>query len=146
MVGVIAAYIGLVVSNVWGNAVYSMIGGNASAQVGSAISFSATASPFFIKAGIFILILVLLIIKGDFLKRALTSHAGVTSIVTSAIYSFLNAGIIITALVSFLGDSQRTDLLGQSSLINTIQQYQVWWMVLPVAIMIILGFRDKEEA
>jgi len=146
MVSIIAAYIGLVVSNVCGNAVYNMIGGSSSAQVGNAISFSASASPFFIKAGIFILILVLLIVKGDFLKRAVTSHNGLMSIITSAAYSFLNAGIIVTALVSFLGDSQRTDLLAQSNLINTIQQYQVWWMVLPVALMIILGFRDKEEA
>jgi len=145
MVGIIAAYMGLVVSNVWGNAVYSMMGGATSAQVGNAISFSATASPFFIKAGIFVLILVLLIIKGDFLKRALTSHAGIGSIIASGLYSFLNAGIIVIALVSFLGDSQRTDLLTQSHFINLIQQYQVWWMVLPVVLMIILGFKEKEE-
>uniref|UniRef100_A0A7C4M2Q3 CvpA family protein n=1 Tax=candidate division CPR3 bacterium TaxID=2268181 RepID=A0A7C4M2Q3_UNCC3 len=146
MVGVIAAYIGLVVSNVWGNAVYNLIGGDTSAQVGNAVSFSATASPFFIKAGIFILVLVLLIVKGDFLKKAMTSHSGVSSIVISGIYSFLNAGIIVTALVSFLGDAQRTDLLTQSNLINLVQRYNVWWMVLPVALMIIMGFKDKEEA
>jgi len=145
MVGIIAAYMGLVVSNVWGNAIYNMIGGGVGAQVGTAISFSATTSPFFIKAGIFVLILVMLIIKGDFLKRAITSHAGVGSILASGLYSFLNAGIIIIALVSFLGDSQRTDLLTQSHFINLIQQYQVWWMTLPVALMIILGFKEKEE-
>ncbi|MDD5731408.1 MAG: hypothetical protein PHU42_00710 [Patescibacteria group bacterium] len=145
MVGLIAAYIGLVVSNIGGNALYAALGGQASAQLGSTISLTATTSPFFIKAGIFVLILVLLIIKGDFLKRAVTSHAGVGSIIASGLYSFLNAGIIITALVSFLSDSQRTDLLTQSSYINLIQQYQVWWMVLPVILMIILGFKEKEE-
>jgi hypothetical protein len=145
MVGVIAAYIGLVVSNIAGNAIYNSLGGGASAQMGDALTFTASPSPFFIKAGIFILVLVLLIIKGDFLKRALTSHAGVFSIVTSGIYSFLNAGIIITALVSFLSDAQRTDLLTQSHYINLIQQYQVWWMVIPVVLMIALGFKEKEE-
>jgi hypothetical protein len=145
MVGVIAAYIGLVVSNIWGNAIYAMMGGNTTAQLGSTISFSANTSPFFIKAAIFLTILVLLIVKGDFLKRANTSHANVGSIFASAIYSILNAGLIIIALVSFLGDSQRTDLLSQSNAINIIMQYQTWVMVLPVALMIILGFRDKGE-
>ena len=60
MVGVIASYIGLVVSNVWGNAIYNMIGGNTTAQLGNTISFTANTSPFFIKAGIFIFS------KGDF--------------------------------------------------------------------------------
>ena len=145
MVGIIAAYMGLVVSNVWGNSIYNMMGGGVGTQMGSALSFSATASPFFIKAAIFILVLVLLIIKGDFLKRAVTSHAGVGSILASGLYSFLNAGIIIIALVSFLGDSQRTDLLTQSHFINLIQQYQVWWMVLPVVLIVVLGFKEKEE-
>lgn len=145
MVSVIASYIGLVVANFWGNAVYALLGGQATAQVGSAVAFSATTSPFFIKAGIFILIIVLLIIKGDFLKRAITSHAGIGSIATSAVYSALNAGLIIMALTSFLGDSQRTSLLEQSKIINMITQYQTWLVVLPVAIMIFLGFRDKDE-
>lgn len=145
MVGVLASYIGLVVANFWGNAVYGLIGGQTSAQVGSAVAFSATASPFFIKAGIFILILVLLIIKGDFLKRAMTSHVGLNSIITSVIYSALNAGLIIMALTSFLGDSQRTSLLEQSKIINMVTQYQTWLVVLPVVMMIFLGFKDKGE-
>ena len=144
MVGIIAAYMGLVVSNVAGNAIYGALGGGVGAQMGSALTLTATPSPFFIKAGIFIIVLVLLIIKGDFLKRALTSHAGVGSIIASGLYSFLNAGIIVIALVSFLGDSQRTDLLTQSHFVNLIQQYQVWWMVLPVVLMIVLGFKEKE--
>lgn len=146
MVGLVAAYMGLVVANIWGNSIYNMIGGQVGAQIGNSVTLSATTSPFFIKAGIFLIILVLLIVKGDFLKRASTSHSGVFSILTSAIYSFLNTGIIIISLVSFLGDSQRTELLNQSNLINLIQQYQVWWISLPVALMIILGFRDREEA
>lgn len=145
MVAIIASYIGLVVSNIAGNAIYNSLGGGASAQMGNAITLTATPSPFFIKAGIFVLVLVLLIVKGDFLKRAVTSHAGVFSIIASGLYSFLSAGIIVTALVSFLSDSQRTDLLTQSSYINLIQQYQVWWMVLPVILMIVLGFKEKEE-
>lgn len=145
MVGIIAAYMGLVVANIWGNSIYNLIGGGVGAQVGNAVSFSATTSPFFIKATIFILVLVLLIIKGDFLKRATTSHVGVGSIFASSLYSFLNAGIIVIALISFLGDSQRTDLLTQSNLINLVQQYQVWWMTLPVVLMVILGFKEKED-
>jgi len=144
MVGVIAAYIGLVVSNIAGNAIYNALGGGVGAQMGSTLTLTASPSPFFIKAGIFIIVLVLLIIKGDFLKRANTSHAGFFSIIASGLYSFLNAGIIITALVSFLSDAQRTDLLTQSNYINLIQQYQVWWMVVPVLLMIALGFKEKE--
>lgn len=145
MVGVIASYIGLVVSNFLGNAVYDVIGGGASAQVGDSISISGSTSPFFIKAGIFILILVLLMVKGDFLKRAITSHKDIKSILTSGVYSFLNAGLIIISLVSFLGDSQRSDLLSQSNFVTQITQYQVWWIVLPIFMMIVLGYKETEE-
>jgi len=145
MVGVIAAYIGLVVANVWGNTLYNMMGGGATGQLGNTLTFTANASPFFIKAGIFIAILVLLIVKGDFLKKAATSHAGISSLITSAVYSFLNAGIIVIALVSFMADSQRTDLLYQSNFISLIQQYQVWWFVLPVVMMVALGFKERQE-
>ena len=108
IVSVIASYIGLVTASVWGNAVYNLVGGS-SASIGDSISLSTGSSPFMFKVGIFALITILLIAKGDFLKKAITHHAGIFSMVFAGIYSFLNAGLIITALVSFLSDSQRTD-------------------------------------
>jgi len=143
IVGVIASYIGLVVGNIWGNAIYNLVGGT-SASIGE-ISLTAGNSPFMIKAIIFAFILILLIVKGDFLKKAITHHTGIFSMFFAAIYSFLNAGLIITAFVSFLSDAQRTELLAQSDLVNTIIQYQTWWLVLPVILMIILGFKHAEE-
>ncbi len=143
IVGVIASYIGLITANVWGNAAYNLIGGT-SANIGD-LSLTAGNSPFMIKAIIFAIIAILLIAKGDFLKKAVTYHTGMFSMMFSAIYSFLNAGLIVTALVSFLSDAQRTELLAQSELTNTIIQYQTWWLVLPVVLMIILGFKHVEE-
>ena len=143
IVGVIASYIGLITANVGGNALYNLVGGT-SANIGS-IALSAGSSPFGVKAGIFALIFILLMVKGDFLKKAVTYHTGVFSMLFAGVYSFLNAGLIITALVSFLSDAQRTEILTQSSLGNTVIQYQVWWLVLPVLMMIILGFKHQEE-
>ena len=143
VVGVIASYIGLVTANVGGNALYNILGGT-SANVGS-IALNAGSSPFLFKVIIFGLIAILLIVKGDFLKTALTHHTGAFSMLAAGIYSFLNAGLIITALVSFLSDSQRTDILAQSSLANTIVQYQILWLVVPVLLMIVLGFKHRED-
>ena len=143
-VGVIASYIGLVAANVWGNAIYNILGGT-SATIGENISVTANVSPFIIKTVIFAIILVLLITKGDFLKKATTYHTGILSLLTAGIYSFLNAGIIVTALISFLSEAQRTELLLQSNLINTIVRYQTWWLVLPAILIIILGFKHTEE-
>ena len=143
IVGVIASYIGLITANVWGNAIYNLIGGS-SANIGN-IALNGGGSPFSFKVTIFALIVILLIAKGDFLKKAITYHTGVFSMIFAGVYSFLNAGLIITALVSFLNDAQRTDVLSQSALANTVIQYQTWWLVLPVLLMIILGFKHKEE-
>ncbi|MBI2448291.1 hypothetical protein HYV44_01890 [Candidatus Microgenomates bacterium] len=143
VVGVIASYMGLVAANIGGNALYAAMGGSTTTQIGSTLSITATTSPFIVKAIIFILITLLLIVKGDFLKKASTIHEGFGSIIFAAMYSFLNAGLIITAIISFLNDAQRTDLLTQSHWINEITQYQIWWMVLPIILMVLLGFKKS---
>lgn len=103
---VIATYIALVVANVGGNFVSAYMG--QSASVGDAISVTANTSPFALKAAIFGIVIVLLIVKGDFVKRANTSHEGFGSILLAGFYSFLAAGMIVNSIMSFVGESVRT--------------------------------------
>lgn len=142
---VIATYIALVVANVGGNFINTYMGSSAAANVGNAISVTANTSPFALKAGIFGIVVLLLIVKGDFVKKADTSHAGFGSILLAGFYSFLAAGMLVNSIMSFLGDSMRTELLEQSQVLNQIVSYHVGWMVVPTLLMIFLGFRKKEE-
>ncbi len=142
---VLASYLGLLAANIGGNALTNALSGTSTAQLGDTLSITANTSPFAVKIAIFVLITTLLIAKGDFFKRASTHHDNLTSIIAGGIYSFFNAGIITTAVVSFLSDSQRTELLTQSNLINQIMQYQIPWMLIPIGLMILLGFQKSSS-
>ena len=143
IVGVIASYIALITANVWGNAIVTFMEGGPTNVIG-VFTLNGNPNALIVKASIFGAVIALLIIKGDFLKKALTYHTGVFSIVAAGMYSFLNAGIITTALVSFLNDAQRIDLLSSSNLANLVIQYQTWWIVFPVILMIVFGYKQTE--
>ncbi|MFA7308947.1 MAG: hypothetical protein WC045_02630 [Patescibacteria group bacterium] len=143
--GIVSSFIGLVVANVGGNYLMNYMSGNQTTHIGNTLEIATNTQPFFVKTALFAVIALLLTVKGDFFKNASTAHDGFGSIILGALYSFLNAGFIINAIVTFMQDAGRTELLEQSHLISQVIQYQVWWFVLPAILMIFLGFRKKPE-
>ena len=138
-----SSYIGLVVATIWGNSMFDVLSG--SSATSSGITITTNASLFAVKSIIFVVLTLLLVVKGDFFKKASTAHDGIFSLVISSLYAIGSAGLILTSLASFLPDTQRTDILTDSTLAASLINFQVWWIVLPVILIIASGFKNSNN-
>jgi len=85
----------------------------------------------------------LLSLKGEYLS----SRTGtVGSTILLFLYSFLNAGLIVATIISFMDEAARTNLLLQSQAAEMIFKYQNYWIALPAIILIVAGFRKKSNS
>ncbi len=139
----ISCYIGLIVSTVWGGALYNFFTGQSS--ISQEFWIKTNTSIFTIKTIVFTFIVLFLTIKGDFLKKAEATYKGIFSIVISGIYAFFSAGLILTSLASFLPEAEKLSIIDQSHIADLIIKYQTFWIVLPALFMILFGFINKEE-
>jgi hypothetical protein len=99
----------------------------------------SNASPFTIQAAIFIVTIIILTARSG-LKNSGTGRGIITPIEIFG-FSFLNAGLILATLFSFLPVSDQISFANASKLASLIIKYQTWWIVLPVILMIITGFK-----
>jgi len=136
----ISTYIALVVTSVWGDSVYNLLVGKT--VLFNQVWFSSHLNPFSVKIIIFGLLIVLLSLKGEYIS----SRTGtIGSAVLLFLFSFLNAGLIISSIISFMDEVSRTTLLTQSHVAALIFKYNSWWIALPAIILIVAGFRKKTQ-
>jgi len=132
----IATYIGFVVSNEFGNAVYSFFSGQSS--FGGNYWIKTNLSVFLIKTALLLILIILLGVRGGYSINV--GGKGIKMGIMTAILSFLNAGLIVSSLIWFLTNEARMALLNQSHLASYITNLRNWWLILPVILMIVLGF------
>lgn len=144
LVLLVSAYIGLIIATIWGGAVYDLLSGTSAST--SSMVVHANASLFTVKAIIFIVFTLLLVIKGDFLKKASAAHDSMMSLVLGGLYAFFSAGLVLTSIASFLPDLERSTIISQSTLAANIINHQVWWIVLPAVLIIAAGFKSSGTA
>ncbi len=128
----ISTYIALVVTTVWGQTVFDILS--------KQDWFSTNINPFTIKVAIFGLFIVLLSLKGEYIS---TRAGAVGSTIVLFLYSFLNAGLIISSVIYFMDDIARESLLSQSHVADLIFKFNNWWIALPAIILIVAGFRKR---
>lgn len=140
----IITYLAYVVAAEVGNAVYAFFAGPTA--VTSNIWVQSNVTLFVVRTAIFALIIILVSLKGEL--GALTSLArGVRSAFLTGVYAFFNAGLIISCIIKFLPEESQAALFAVSPLANKVNNNRIWWLVIPVIVMIIEGFfRGKEEA
>ncbi len=102
-------------------------------------------SPFTITTGLFIVMIVLLSAKGAHSFTFDQSRKNILGAIEVIIYSALSTGLIISTILSFMAEDQRSKLLEQSVIASKIFDFHDWWIVLPVFLLIISGFRAYEE-
>ncbi len=94
------------------------------------------AQPFTIHLVLFILIIVLLSVKGGVAARGrgLMSHFEVL------VYSALNTALIVSSIFAFLPEPTRDAYAKGSRLVSLIITHHDWWIIAPVAAIVFFGF------
>lgn len=134
----LATYVALVITTVWGQTIFDLLSGNT--VLFNQVWFRTNANPFVIKTVIFGLFIVLLSLKAEYIS----TRAGVVgSSIVLFLYSFLNAGLIISSVISFMDSASRDLLLSQSNVANLVYHYLEWWIILPAVVLIVAGFKRR---
>ena len=131
---IMAAYIGLAIATVWGEAVHAFLANNlGQAQLSSDASSSST------KIGIFFLVTILLSIRSD-QPHVPKKTFKYPPFIMMGVYSLMATSLIFVSIISFLDENSKTFLLSNSTLALFIDKYSIWFFVLPVILLIATGF------
>lgn len=98
------------------------------------------ASPFAIRTVIFMLTITLLSAKSG-ISGGKTK--GMLSPIEIIVYSTLTTGLILSSIFYFMPTESREAFAASSHLVNFIIKSYVWWIVLPVLCLIVMGFFRK---
>jgi len=131
----VSSYIALAVTTAWGDVIYGLLSGNTT--LFDQIWFKSNFTPFTTKCAIFGIFFVLLSLRGEYTS---TNQGAKTSTILLLVYSFLNAGLIVSSVLHFLDPASIAQILVHSPIATFVENYQVSWIVLPAIIMIVAGF------
>lgn len=109
-----------------------------------------------LKIFVYVLVIVMVAIRGGFHVDILPENSVVTRIVANLSFGFLNAGLMVSTLLVYLtggsfvmGTVQtglHTNLYNESQFIKTIvDNYDVWFSLPAVALVLISFFQPSEE-
>ena len=137
----ISTYVALVVTTFWGQKVYDILSGNT--ILFNQVWFRANLNPFTVKILLFASFIVLLSLKGEYISSRLGT---IGSAFLLFLYSFLNAALIVSSIMSFMDDSTRMNLISNSNMANLLYRYHDWWIILPAIVLIVAGFKKRTYA
>lgn len=138
VVTLISIYVGLVMVSVLTGTLQEFFAGDRA--LFNKVFIRGTTSPFAIQTGIFLGTIVALTARSGLSGG---SSRGLLSPIELFGYSLLNAALIIVSILSFLPDEMRSAILDSSHLGTLLVSFQGWLLVLPVLLLIVLGFREK---
>jgi hypothetical protein len=139
---ILAVYVGWAVANVWAKPVFGLLTGRTVLM--DQLWFKTDLTLFHVQVGLFVVIVVLLALKGDFADITRRIGGSSSPLIVLA-YSFLNAGLVLSIIFSFMGPRAMHYLERVSHLGNLVIDYKNWWIVAPAVIMIIAGFMRGVE-
>ena len=102
----------------------------------------ANLSPFTIQAGIFVGIIILITVRGGLVGA---KGKGLLSPIEMLIFSILNSAVIMSTILFFLPEDMRNQLVANSKFAKIVIEYHDWWLILPIATLIVTGFRKGGE-
>jgi hypothetical protein len=140
----ILTYAAALVAGEAGSLVYNFFTGTK--QIADTVWISSNMSLFSVKVILFALIIILMSTRGE-LGSLSNLAKGVRSTFLVGFYSFFNAGLIISSIIRFLPEGTQQDLLNLSPIATKVNSYRIWWLLLPIIVMIVEGFlRGRQEA
>ena len=138
VITLISVYVALVIVQVMAEPIQEFFAGEKT--VLGQLFIKSSASPFTIKTILFAAIIALVSTKSGL------SSKGESSISPIEIFgfSFLNAALILSSVFYFMPEATRDGYAEMSRLANFIINYHTWWIVLPVILLIITGWKKSE--
>lgn len=138
VVTMISIYVGLVVTAILFPSVQQFFAGE-----------KAIMNQFFIKSNTnsFTIqtILFLAIIAIVTAKSGLVAHDSEMSPFIIFGFSFLNVALILSSILFFMPDGQREGIIEGSKIARFLVNYRVWWLILPVVLLIFTGWSKSKE-
>jgi len=136
----IASYIALAVTIVWGDAIYQILSGNQ--VIFGQIWLRGNVNPFTVKTVIFVVLIVLLSFKS---KVVAGRSSRIASPFITLIYSVLCAGLIVSSIISFMKPADQTSIINSSNLAAFIMKFKTWWVLLPALMMIFVSATSQRD-
>ncbi len=135
VVTLVSIYVATVLTNLLNDPIGKFFAGE---RTINSFFVSSQVSPFTIKAGIFLLVLILMITKSGLSGGG--DGRGLLSPVEVFLYSFLNTALIATTIMSFMPADAAASMVSQSTMAAFLVGHHVWWLLAPVACLIFFGW------
>lgn len=127
----INTFVGYVIAGEFGEIVLNYITKQSSVQNAFVNSY------FGAKTLTFAAVIFILTLKGELSGY---DERGMQSTLMTAVYGFLSAGLILSSVFSFMGETERVNLIGASNLASQVVQYRALWLVGPIGAVIVGSF------
>lgn len=134
----LSVYVALVVTQIFSGNVLSFFQGDK--VLFNQVWIKSGSSPFTVRVVIFMAIIMLLSAKGGISG---SKSKGIFSPIEIIIFSFLTTALILSSIFYFMPVESRESFMATSRMANFIIKNYVWWVLIPVAAMVGLGFFRK---
>ncbi len=138
VVTLLGAYAAVLITERWGEAIHQLI--SQRALTGE----SGTLPIFTVQIILLVGVLLIISLKGGILIHPASVGRGLMAHLVMALYGFLSAALIASAVVSFLPSATQEMLLSGSVLARFLIRYATWWLILPIVLMLALNLRGGE--
>lgn len=138
IVTLISIYVGLVLVSVLTGTLQEFFAGDRA--IFNKIFIKGTTSPFAIQTGLFLGTVIAITARSGLSGG---SSRGLLSPIELFAYSFFNAALIVVSILSFVPEEMKTAILNSSYLANLLISFRGWLLVLPILLLVILGYREK---
>lgn len=136
----LSTYVSLVITQIFAGNVQDFFHGEKMAF--GQVWIQNNASPFTIRVAIFMIVIMLLSAKGGISGG---KAKGILSPIEIIGFSFLTTALILSSIFYFMPIEQREAFMATSRFASFIIKYYLWWVILPVATLIGLGFFKKSS-
>lgn len=136
----ISVYVGIVIATTFAPVVQGFFHGDIT--LFGRFFIKSSASPFTIQTGLFFLTVLILSFKGGL---GTFKGKGILSPLEIIIYSVLNTALMLAIIFSFLPEETKATFADQSRLAIIIMKNYNIWLIAPLIIMTIMGFRRGDD-
>lgn len=138
VVTMLAIYVALVATTILVSPVQQFFAGEKAFF--NQVFIRSNANSFSIQTIIFLGVIALVSAKSGLSGR--DSGAGTFELLA---FSFLNATLILSSIIFFMLPEQRNGIIEGSRIARLLVSYHTWWLILPLVLLIITGWRKSSD-